>query len=588
MRLRGPSILAAGVVALVGGSVVAWPLVSGRIARGLETRLQEETGQPWRIRDGVRLGFDPGPHLVLRDLVMGEDRSAPAGYGAAIREAKLSGPISLLFGGSGLAHVTAEGVTLRAPTDPTPRAAVSGRNTTSLAGIAAIRAVVNDPQVALADGDRTLTASAGSVDLDVDLAPGSTKTELRANLMTADFVGTVEVELGSTPSPGTSPIRLALDGRSPKASRFAATAKAAFAPGSLRLDSVSGTIDGAPFTGNLALDHAGKPRLTVDLRLDALNLTDASTPLRPGSDGLTIPVPVDLVPDPKWFALFEAKAVFGVTRLAIGSVRMQKVGVTAIVKDGTLDTVLTSDSAYEGTARARYVLGRAEGSAGRHQVSLSLTRARALPFLSDLAGVRGIDGTASVRIDVQAVGQRLDDLVRSAAGFADLSVADGRIDGLDLAGLVGLLPTSGSDPARRESFLATKLSLLGGSFSVGDGQAATDDLQLKTAFLEAKGVGSIDYIGKTVDVRLTPTVLAPGARRPGKQPGLAVPIRVTGPWSNPSATADISGLAGDPAGTIQTLQGLGTDLLGENGGELGGLLESFFPKRERGAPPRRP
>jgi AsmA protein len=366
----------------------------------------------------------------------------------------------------------------------------------------------------------------------------------------------------------------------------------------LRLDGLAGTIDGEPFSGTLGLDYAAKPRLTADLRFDALTLTGAegARPAAPNG-GLTVAVDADLIPDPSWFEPFDAKASLAFKRLTLGGLRLEGAAVAAIVKEGGLDLTLASEAAYAGTARARYVLARA-GDGGRHQLSLSLNRARALPLLADLAGVRGLDGTASARIDVQATGRSLDGLLRSAKGLADLSVADGRLDGLDLAGLIGLVPGRAAprDEAGGDGFLRTRLGFLGGSFGVADGRAVTNDLALRTNVLEAKGAGSLDLVERTLDFRLTPTLIAPGAGR-GRR-GLDVPIRVTGPWADPSATADLSGIARDPGSAIDALQGLGESLFGGDGADpggdlgagLGGLLDAILPKpRERPAPgPRRP
>ena len=92
-----------------------------------------------------------------------------------------------------------------------------------------------------------------------------------------------------------------------------------------------------------------------------------------------------------------------------------------------------------------------------------------------------------------------------------------------------------------------------------------------------------------------------------------VPVRVSGPWTNPSIQADLSGIAENPGAAIQSLQDLGTNLLdrdkggnaldglgnalgdllgggsgsegegGRNGG-IGGLLDSFLPKPDTARP----
>lgn len=595
MRLRGALIAAACLLALGVGAMAAWPLVTDRIGRGLEDRLTAETGQPWRI-EGVAIGLDPAPHLLVHDIRAGVQISGKegetSGFGLAARRARVSGPIALLFGTEGAARVVFEGIALQAPIPAARPGEAKGKAPLGpVEGVAAIRAILRGVAVTTAASGRSLAASVQDLDLTLDLSGGRKRTDIRASLEAADYAATLELDLLAATA---HPLRFTLDQAGTGGHRLVASANLAAGPSALRLDGIAGTIDREPFSGRLVLDHSAKPSLTADLRFDALTLIgadEAPTAAWRDGAGLTIPVDADLIPDPAWFEPFDAKASLTFARLTLGGLRLEKAAVTANVKEGGLDLTLVSDAAYEGTARMRYVLGR-EGEAGRHQLSLSLARARAFPLLSDVAGVRGIDGAASARVDVQARGRSHDALLRSASGFADLSVADGRIDGLDVAGLIGLMPGAGRqragppDDPGRDGFLRTKLSLLGGSFSIMDGQAVTNDLQLKTALLEAKGVGSLDFVGRSLDVRLTPTLIAPGAGR--NRRGLDIPIRVTGPWTGPSATADLSGVLDDPGAAIDTLQGLGSGLLGPEGGDLGGLLDSFLPKpRERPVPERR-
>ena len=310
----------------------------------------------------------------------------------------------------------------------------------------------------------------------------------------------------------------------------------------------------------------------------------------------------DFIPELAWFDGYDAKAALKLGRLGLGQARFANVTVTADVRNGSLDLAL-AEAAYEGNARGRYVLAPEADGSGRHQFGLSLSRIRVLPMLSELVGVRGLDGTGTLRVDLQAKGTRMAELRRSASGAADLSITDGRLDGLDLAGAFGLIPGSGGAGS-----FTTRLDRLAGRFTIVDAHAQTDTLELKTALLEATGTGSIDFANETLDLQFKPQIVKPGVRRDEARRPPDVPVRVFGAWTHPSVSADFTGLAKDPAGTIQTLQDVGEGLLGRDGGDLGsllgkdggalrdmlgkdgeglgGLLDSFIPRSQKGSPGR--
>lgn len=590
MRARGSVLAGIAVVVIAASSVVFWPSIADQVRRRIQDRLGEETGQVWRI-EGVGLALKPGPEIVLRNVAFGDDRADSDVPGGRIRELRLQDPVSLLLGSGSTGRVLAEDVSLRVPLAGKP--GVGPAPAPRQGKAAAIRVIARGAEAGLAESGRAATASAQNVEIVFDLAAAQERTEIRASLELASSTATVMFEL---PVAGREPgaFAFSLDPRDPKGHRVTANAKASLDPGVLKLESVSGTIDGAPLAGSLEIGwDRPKPRIALDARLDALTLTDEAEAARlgPGAQGgLVVPVAPETIPDVRWFSGFDATGRVSIAHLTLGPTRFETVAITGTVKDGGVDAALASASGYGGGARGRYVLAPEADGAGRHQLGLSLTRMTVLPLLADVAGARGIDGTGTLRVDLQAKGNAIDEVRRSLGGSADLSVTDGRIDGLDLAGAIGLIPRG----QKSGGGLATRLERLAGRFSIADGQAVTNDLELKTALIEATGIGSVDLIGRTLDVRLKPQVVAAGAaRQDGARNPLDVPIRIVGPWTNPAVSADLSGLADNPSGAIQSLQDLGNGLFGEDGidvgGAIGGLLDGLLGKPDGGSPPpRRP
>ncbi|MFD0935232.1 hypothetical protein ACFQ12_08545, partial [Methylobacterium trifolii] len=402
MRLRGLLIGAFGLSVAAVAATIALPHVAERGARLIEDRLRQETGLAWTVG---RLGFEAAPALVLHDVAVADGTGE--GVRGTLREVRLTGPIGLLFGGSGTAQAAIADARLRLPTalrfeagrgDPGP----------SLAGL---RAVLRGADATLAD--RAIALTVRSLDLAVDLGDKAVDAPpLRIEL--ADL-GAV-LDIGSSAS-GVRPLRFAWNPSEGRGPRISASANADLRPNALRIDGISGSIDRAPFSGSLGLESGPKPRLALDLRLDALALTDAaSPPPRTPADGtLTVPVRADMVPDPAWFALFDGQASLAIKRLELGPVQLAAVALTARVADGSLDAGLDGATLYSGSARGRYVLSPDPGGAGRHQLGLSLTRVRVQPLLTDVVGIQGLDGAGTARIDLQAVGSRPEALLGGAS-----------------------------------------------------------------------------------------------------------------------------------------------------------------------------
>lgn len=575
MRLRGLSIGVFGIALVAAAAIWAWPSLSQRLAGRIADRLGRETGLAWHVG---ALELDPAPGLVLRDVTLDGD-----GISGRLRRVQATGPASLLLGGSGTLEVRIEGASLALPRAvPGTRRDrdAAGDGSDERPGLTALRAVLRGTAAAADAGDGRFALAAGTADLSLDVAARADGRDPSVHLELPDLGAVADVEAAPPAAARAVRLTVARDG----GPRIAASASARLDAAALHLDAVAGTIDRAPFSGSLAAEQRSgvgtKPSLTLDLRLDALALADASAEMRADPvAGITLPVRADLVPDPSWFSAFEGQANLFVQRLAVGPLRASAVALSARVKAGRLDAAVESATLYQGGARGRYVLE----PDGRHQIGLSLSGVRVLPLMRDVARVESLDGTGNARLDVQAKGADIETLLRTASGQVEVSAVDGRIDGLDLARAAGLTNFGGG--------LATRLDRLGARFTLGDGRAATGDLQLKTGLIEAEGVGDLDLIARTIDLRLKPLKVTAGGR-------LNLPIRIAGPWDGPAVSADFAGLAQDPGGALQGLQNLGSSLLGggdgtpgarggDPGGSLGGLLDGLMPRQDR-APRRRP
>ena len=538
-NVRRVSIAATAIVLTIAVAILAIRWLPNRFGSLVEQRLARETGLQWRIGD---LAVDVFRGLALNDVSIRSVDGLEAHLGSVF----VRPPVAVLFGGGGAVRAEAEAASLTLPLDRLPSGSEARRAGTPSRGLAGIQVSLRGAGVAAGERSRTLALSAGTIDAVVDLTDAQTGAgpalqldlpESGLSIAVAGGAAGTERALTATLAPGDGPT-------------LSATARVLLGDSSLRIDRIAGTVDRAPFTGSLVVDASGtKPRIEAALKLEALALTGPAASLRVDpADGILVPVRIERVPDLAWLAGFEGRAGVTIQRLALGPVRASEVAITARTRDGQLDGALDGAALYGGTARGRYVLAPGDRTP-RHEISLTLSGVRIKPLL-DAAGLSGLDGAGAARIDVGAQGFTGREILGSAAGQAEMTVTDGRIDGLDLARAAGLTRLGGG--------LATRLDRLGAHVAIADGRATSNDVRLKTNLIEAEGIGALDLMNGTIDLRLKPVTVAAGGR-------LDVPIRISGPWNKPSVDADFSGLARDPAGLMEGLTNLGSGLLGGDG-----------------------
>ena len=570
MRSLRPAVIA---LCLCGCLLAAWlalPFLTERAKATIRDRLQAESGLAWTI-DSVGLGLDAGPELVLRDL---RGRWPGTRREVRIAEVRLPGLYNLVFGNGDAGHAIVRGIAGQFPITAdggatAPNGGSDPRTITSLHG--RVRGLGFDPNLT----DRIVRLRADDAEIDYALGAASDSSTVELNCEAADSAIVLKVIRPAAAGPAA--MTVGIQPRSADGLNLTAQAQASGDAAHLKLDAIQGTIDNQPFFGTAGLDLSGRPNLSADLHLARLIVADDDRVAeeRGKNDGLVLASSTLLKLDPKWLDLLDGNARVEIADLTVGPVATKDVKAATTLTDGVLDLTLDVGSLYGGAVRVRYVLAPKEGTTRLHQLSLSLTRMRLSSVLGDLIGVRGLDGVATGRIDVQASGTELGDVLRSAGGRAQLSAVDGWINGFDLARITAHGPTDDPSDGGGGAF-ATKFSQLSADFDLGGGLAKTNNLVLRTSLADVAGAGSVDYLDRTLDLHLDPSLAGSGS--------LAIPIHVMGPWDGARVSADFSDIAAHPEKAIQSLQGL----LGKggalSGGGLGDLLQGLVPRGRRTIP----
>jgi AsmA protein len=122
-------------------------------------------------------------------------------------------------------------------------------------------------------------------------------------------------------------------------------------------------------------------------------------------------------------------------------------------------------------------------------------------------------------------GQSIDAIMRSLSGNGAVNVGRGSIEGIDLDALMGNFDVKGG---------TTVFDSLAATFTMNQGVLNNDDLVMLLPNFTATGTGKVGIGAQTIDYTVTPKAL-----RVNKDRGLAIPVRIVGPWASPQIKPDL-------------------------------------------------
>ena len=186
------------------------------------------------------------------------------------------------------------------------------------------------------------------------------------------------------------------------------------------------------------------------------------------------------------------------------------------------------------------------------------------PLAKDAADFDRLVGNGNFVIDVTGHGHSQREIIGSLGGKGSLNLTNGKIEGVNLISF--MKNTAGALTGGGGGGNETDFGALTGTYTIANGILKNDDLKLTSPEEPMTGAGTVDLPQQQVDYRVTPSVAGL----------LAVPVDITGPWSNLSYHPDLAGLAKgiaqDPGKLLNTLKGGGSSAGSGAGNLLKGLL----------------
>lgn len=273
-----------------------------------------------------------------------------------------------------------------------------------------------------------------------------------------------------------------------------------------------------------------RPRVNARLDAGALDLSglgggdDGASGQGGGSGGGAVQGGWSQAPiDAGALALADGQVAFSADSIDLGDLKIGRIRSLATLDRSRLVFDLREVRAYEALITGNFVINNRSGlSVGGDLTAAGLD---VESFLTDAAEVTRLTGTAAGRVSFLGVGQTQQAIMSSLSGEGAVRAADGVIKGFDLDKLMRRGKMTGG---------ATIFDEMSATFAIKGGVLANNDLLLKLPLARAEGTGTVDLGGRSIDYLFTP-VLLEGEDRDG----LAIPVRIRGPWADPAIVPDL-------------------------------------------------
>ena len=220
--------------------------------------------------------------------------------------------------------------------------------------------------------------------------------------------------------------------------------------------------------------------------------------------------------------------------------------------DGRAEIAPHSANLYGGSA-AGAIAAQADGN--RVTVKEKLTGINIGPLLRDFAQQDRLEGRGNLSLDVAAAGPTVEAIKKALAGSARIDLKDGAIKGINIAQVLrkakSRLGGGGEQAEAASQTEKTDFSEFAASFTIKNGVAHNEDLDVKSPLVRITGRGDIDIGNSKIDYVTKAAVVATTQGQGGADlaelKGLTVPVHLSGPFDNLSYKVNYGAVAADLA-----------------------------------------
>jgi AsmA protein len=323
-------------------------------------------------------------------------------------------------------------------------------------------------------------------------------------------------------------------------------------------------LDGAAITGDVKLDTSGdRPAIRGALQADRLDInpyierpSSPRTPHPPHANEEWSDKPITL----GLLKKLDADVTLDTGKLTVRKLTIDKAHIAVSLADGQLKARLDPMTLYGGKGSAGLDVDASSTLPVFHN-TLRFEHIALAPFLTDSIGVRQIEGTGVIALDVSSRGDTATAIMSGLNGKGSIDFRDGRLRGVNFGQVARSIQHLLGSSANADSF--TDYADMGASFTLVGGVLNSNDFHMTGPVLHASGAGTVDIGNRTIDFRIVPATTASVVH---EKFDIGVPFHITGPWRHLHYKADVESLVN---GVIQNLEAGRAPFKGMFG-ELGG------------------
>lgn len=291
----------------------------------------------------------------------------------------------------------------------------------------------------------------------------------------------------------------------------------------LSLRALDADLGGNRLRGGADINLNGTPQINAQFQAGALDLRAALDSGGSGGTGATgqgwSRAPIDA----SGLAAFDGQIALTAQSVDLGQFKLGATRTLLRNERSRMVFELREVMAYDGTLSGEFVVNNRSGLSMGGNLQARNIGMQAV--LRDAIDFDRLTGAANAELSFLASGSSVHALMNSISGNGAIAFGKGTIIGIDLDRLMRSGQVGGG---------TTVFDSLTASFKMDGGVLRNDDLLLSLSAYEARGAGEVGLGAQTLDYTFTPIAL-----RANSGAGIAIPVRIRGPWSSPRILPDV-------------------------------------------------
>jgi AsmA protein len=328
-------------------------------------------------------------------------------------------------------------------------------------------------------------------------------------------------------------------------------------PTSVSLTGLKSGLDDTAITGKLAVTDFASSAINFDLDIDQIDLDRYLPPQTAEEKKAAAAAPAASGgEEAELFPVETLRKLNANGTARIGQVKSNNLTATNVVVKLKADSgkieLEPSAKLYQGDYNARVNLD-ARGKTPNLRVDTKLGGVQIEPLLKDLQGDAKLAGRTDLSANITANGNRQSELKKTLNGNAAFSFTNGALVGVNIAQVIreGMAKFKGKPVPKSNEPNQTDFSELKGTAKITNGLIDNRDFSMKTPLLRVVGEGTANLVSEQLDYLVKASVVGTlegqGGEELEKLKGLTIPVKVTGPFSQPAYKPDLSAVLSDTA-----------------------------------------